>query len=62
MNNNIISENTTIKFRVVVDGITLYEAASREAISSYIANLIPETRAKAQVVPITESGQQILLG
>lgn len=58
---NII-ENTVSKYRVVVDGVPLYEAVEYTAATAYIANLLPDTRAKAQIITITESGQQVLLG
>ena len=59
---NMIKETQTVKYRVVVNGVTLNESLSQSLAEQFIASLLPEQRNNAVIVPITESGSQILLG
>lgn len=60
--NKPINENPTVKYRVVLNGQVLQEAPSQMLAEQFIMTLSEEQRAKAQVVPITEGGQQVLFG
>lgn len=63
MNNaNLIRENSTMKYRVILDGKVLTEVASTSLADNFILSLLPEQQSRVQVVPITSEGQQILFG
>lgn len=61
-NANVIGEEERVKYRVVVEGQTLTETASKPSAENFVSTLSPEQQKKAQIVPITESGHQLLLG
>ena len=60
--NNLINETPTVKYRVILAGQVLKEAPSQMLAEQFIMTLSEEQRAKAQVVPVTEGGQQLLFG
>lgn len=63
MNDNmLITENSAVKFQVKLNGQVLTEAQSRTLAEQFVSTLSPEQRSNAQIVPITEGGQQILFG
>ena len=59
---NLISEEQTVKYQVKLNGQVLTEAPSEALAQQFIMSLGEEQRKQAVVVPITESGHQILLG
>lgn len=59
---NLINETQTIKYRVQVDGIVLNESLSKSLAEQFVSSLLPDQRSKAVILPITESGSQVLLG
>lgn len=58
----LINETQSLRYRVVVENKTLHESASQLSADNFIASLTLEQQAKARIVPITENGQQVLLG
>jgi len=60
--NNMLKETQTVKYRVQVNGVTLNESLSQGLAEQFIATLLPEQRSNAVIIPVTESGAQILLG
>lgn len=57
-----LSENETIKYRVVYDGSTLLEAVPRMVAEQFVANLAKNVRENVIIIPVTDGGQQVLLG
>lgn len=57
-----LTETETVTYQVIVNGAVLNESASVQLAKSFVLQLTPEQRAVAQIVPIVESGKQILLG
>ena len=57
-----VLESEVVKYQVVVNGQVLTTAQSSFLAENFIASLAPEQQAAARIVPITEGGQQILMG
>ena len=63
MNHTILNDNTTVWYVVKVDGREITKRTESKMIAEQaLANLPEDTRNAAQVVPVTASGQQVLLG
>lgn len=60
--NTLISEEQTVKYQVKLNGTILTEAPSQILAEQFIMTLAKKQQSEAVVVPVTESGQQILLG
>jgi len=58
----IINENQQIKFRVVCSGNVLLETVSRSVAEQFVSTLTESTQKNVQIVPLTNSGAQVLLG
>lgn len=59
---SLISEDTKIKYRVMLNGNILTEAPSKPLAEQFVMTLAESQRQKVQIVPIVEGGQQVLLG
>lgn len=57
---NLINENEKVKYRVVVNGQVIAERESQHLAESFVSGLLPEEQQKARIIPVTESGQQLL--
>lgn len=57
-----LSEHEIIKYRVVYAGNVLLESVPRAVAEQFIANLAKNVQENAQIVPVTDNGQQVLLG
>ena len=63
MNNTILNDNTSVWYVVKVDGREVSQRTESKMIAEQALAQLPEgTRAVASVVPVTASGQQVLLG
>ncbi len=51
-----------VKYKVVVGGRTLTEGVSRTQAEILVSNLSEQDRTIASVIPITDNGNQVLLG
>lgn len=58
----LISEEQTVKYQVKLKGQVLTEAPSQVLAEQFIMTLAKEQQSEAIVVPVTEGGQQVLLG
>lgn len=56
-----LNENS-VKYKVVVGGRTLTEGVSRTQAEILVSNLSEQDRTIASVIPITDNGNQVLLG
>jgi hypothetical protein len=61
MNNQII-ENEVVKYRVVLEGATLKDSVTKQIAENFVGGLDADTQSKVKIVPINESGQQLLFG
>lgn len=59
---NNLTENEELRFRVVCQGSVLLEAVSRAIAERFVAKLTGETQREVQIVPVTQDGNQVLLG
>ena len=59
---NILNENPIVKYRVEVDGNVLNESLNKALAEQFVSTLLPEQRNRAIIVPITETGAQVLFG
>jgi hypothetical protein len=59
---NLISEEETVKYQVKLNGQILNEAPSKLLAEQFITTLAKEQQQQAVIVPVTESGQQVLFG
>ena len=57
-----INGNDTVKYCVVVEGKTVSESVTRFLAEQFVASLPSEQRIKAQVITMTNEGQQLLFG
>lgn len=62
MKHKMIKEHSNTKYRVELNGETLYETSVKHLAENFILSLLPEQRASVNIVPITEDGKNILLG
>lgn len=60
--NKLINETQQLRYRVVLDGKILHESVNQNLASNFVSTLTIEQQQKAQIVPITENGHQVLLG
>jgi hypothetical protein len=55
-----ILESESIKYKVTLNGQTLTEAQSKNLAENFVSTLTAEQQKNVKIVPITESGQQLL--
>lgn len=58
--NDRILESESIKYKVVLNGQTLNEAQSINLAEHFVSTLTSEQQKVVKIIPITESGQQLL--
>lgn len=58
----LISEEQTVKYQVKLHGQVLTEAPSKQLAEQFVMTLGQDQQREAVVVPVTEGGQQVLLG
>lgn len=61
-NRELIRENGIMRYQVIVEGKVLMETGASSAAENFVASLLPEQRSKAQIVPVTSEGKQVLFG
>lgn len=57
---NLIKNDETVRYCVKLDGSILSEHSDKMLAEHFLTTLLPEQRLKAEIVPITKNGQQIL--
>lgn len=57
-----LTEDETIRYRVVYDGNVLLESATRSVAENFVSTLTRNVQESVQIVPVTNDGMQVLLG
>ena len=57
-----LQENETIRYRAVYSGNVLMESTSKAVIEQFVGTLSKQVQESVQIVPVTETGSQVLLG
>ncbi|RLC97485.1 MAG: hypothetical protein DRI46_12975 [Chloroflexi bacterium] len=57
-----ILENERVKYQVRLNGQVLTTASSQQLAESFVTSLDHEKQKLVEIIPITGSGQQILMG
>lgn len=60
--NDTILEAETVKYQVVLNGSVLHGPTSKGLAENFVMSLTEEQRNNVQIIPVTDNGQQILLG
>ena len=61
--NKLINEQEQVRYVIKVNGVTVsVPFATKPLAEAHIGNLPPEQQVIAEIVPMTESGKQILFG
>lgn len=58
----LINNSNPVKYRVVVQGVTVSEHTNRILAEAHLTNLSEDVKGRAQIVPVMEDGRQFLLG
>ena len=59
---NQMLENTTIKYGVILNGQQVAVKVTQQLAEQFISTLDQSQQQNASIVPISEGGQQVLLG
>jgi hypothetical protein len=62
MQKPLMTEEQKIKFQVRINGQVLTEAQSKPLAEQFVMSLTREQQEKAEIVPVTGGGHQVLLG
>lgn len=59
----MILENKEVRYDVVLNGAVIKKSCRNRSIAeNFVDSLDEESRLEAQIIPVSEKGQQILLG
>lgn len=61
-NNKLLTGDNAIEYAVLVEGVTVYRSSNKLVAENYRNNLPESDRLKASVIPLTNTGKQVLLG
>lgn len=59
---NMINDTNTVEYAVILEGVTVYKSVNRLVAENFKNNLPLDERNKANIIPVTQTGQQVLLG
>ncbi len=62
MKQNQLSENETIRYKVVYDGKILLDSVPKSVAENFIGTLDKTIQESVNIIPVTEDGLQVLLG
>lgn len=62
MRQNQLSENETIRYKVVYEGNVLLASVPKSVAESFIATLGKTIQESVEIIPVTDDGLQVLLG
>lgn len=58
----MINDTNTVEYAVILEGVTVYKSVNRLVAENFKNNLPLDERNKANIIPVTQTGQQVLLG